>query len=177
LIRAITLTCAHNTIYAWHCPPPQIMFGTQSAWYFEFLAGIGMAPARAMSAPTASAAPTTTGSGWHEIVLQPAVTCEFVNGPSGAILTTASASITTGRGRISSSWRLVSCPAPAPPQPTPGVLMARSAASVDSGFRSIHCLTCSDLVPSLRALGSRPPAPFTAKTCDVVLEKDHIQVS
>jgi hypothetical protein len=79
-----------------------------------------MAPARAMSAPTASAAPTTTGSGWHEIVLQPAVTCEFVNGPSGAILTTANAAITTGRGRISSSWRLVSCPAPAPPpQPTP----------------------------------------------------------
>jgi hypothetical protein len=25
--------------------------------------------------------------------------------------------------------------------------------------RSIHCLTCSDLLPSLCALGTQPPAP------------------
>jgi hypothetical protein len=73
--------------------------------------------------PAPSTAPDNAaafGSGWRNLVLQPKVTCEFINGPPEAILTNVNASVATSIGLVASSWRLNSCPAPSP-TPAPSV--------------------------------------------------------
>eukprot|EP00937_MAST-01D_sp_MAST-1D-sp2_P002214 g2214.t1 len=85
-----------------------IMFGTQSAWYYRSLAGIGKAPMGR----------TFAGSGWRNIVLRPQVTCEFL-APS-IDLRAVSAALEVGPGTVRSSWWLHACPsvpAPAPASP------------------------------------------------------------
>ena len=83
------------------------------------VAGIGMATDMV---PNAGGASSTSGSGWRQLVLQPAVTCEMVNSPyPGAILPTVNASVNTNIGIVRSSWHLHSCPTPSP-APGPGAL-------------------------------------------------------
>ena len=89
-----------------------IMFGTQSAWYFSDLAGIQR---RTPFNATASHA-----SGWQQLLLKPAVTCEYL--AADINITSVNASLLSSRGLIRSMWRLSNCPvvpAASPPPPLP----------------------------------------------------------
>ena len=81
------------------------MFGTQSAWYYRSLAGIGKAPmGRAFG-----------GSGWRKIVLRPQVTCEFLT--RSIDLRAVTAALEVGSGVVRSSWVLHTCPSVPTPAP------------------------------------------------------------
>ena len=90
-----------------------IMFGTQGAWYYRELAGIGTPAAFAQG---------RNGSAWRAVELRPRVSCEFLS--PHLDLSAVNATVTLARGVVSSSWRILSCPdVPSPPPsppPSPG---------------------------------------------------------
>ena len=69
-----------------------IMFGSQSAWYYEHLAGLQLAPG---------------SRGWQRLLLKPAVWAGAATPPRSicANLSFASASIDTIRGRAAAAWQ------------------------------------------------------------------------
>ena len=87
-----------------------IMFGTQSAWYFQNLAGIQRRRVdRAVSGGTA----------WARLRFRSAVACDYLR--QDINLTAVFATLDTPVGQVSSNWRLWRCPVvPRPPTPLPG---------------------------------------------------------
>lgn len=84
------------------------MFGTQSSWYFQHLAGI--------QTIRVNRSVLKDGTAWSAIRLKPSVSCEYLRGDLN--LTAVNATLDSPRGVVRSSWQLWQCPI-VPPTPTP----------------------------------------------------------
>ena len=89
-----------------------IMFGTQSSWYFQHLAGI-------QTSQRVNRSVVKDRTAWSTIRLKPSVSCEYLRGDLN--LTAVNATLDSPRGVVRSSWQLWQCPVvpPAPTPPTP----------------------------------------------------------
>ena len=85
-----------------------IMFGTQSAWYFGSLAGIGKGSYTSVGARAGVGGGSFLGSGWRRLILRPQLSCEFLSPRLN--LSSVDGELALALGTVRSSWRLHSCP-------------------------------------------------------------------